>query len=403
MTRRTIATCAPLLAVLSAPVFLGCTEPIGSPPRDGPTGDASPPLPGSDGQPALIDGFPLESGNDRVPDVPPVDAPVPEDRPPDGVASCASNGVSCGSAKVCSDGKCVDCGGSAQPCCGNTCTGGLVCGSLGCMTPCTPGGACNNNPGADNCKNGVWACASPSATRHCADDSARTSGGCQGDRVCNASGNCVARCQGSGRCDTNVGRDDCINGTWSCPNPAAAPVCTDDPSSRRTTGSCQNGSRVCNASGDCVPRCVQNSPCSDNPGRDACINGISRCQSPSVAPICEDDMSPTGKKTSGMCANGTRICDANGNCVDPCGKRGQPCCSRDVCISGNVCYNGTCQACGGNTQLCCDSRICNSGLQCFLISCEPCGDTSQRCCYDEATNGFTCRTGSCIDATGRCP
>lgn len=303
-----------------------------------------------------------------------------------GVCKPQGDGTQCGNGLVCRSGSCGSCGGNGQPCCpGNNCNSTFACNAGTCAPACVPGGSCGTNPGANNCVNGVFACASATATRHCADGpTKKTSGSCQGGNVCNGAGNCVAACQPGNPCPTNRGRDNCLNGITACASPSANPTCEDNPASKKTSGACQNGARVCNAAGSCVEGCQGGQACNTNPGRDSCLNGITRCSSAAASPTCDDNSN--SKKTSGSCQNGGGVCSSNGACVPPCAAGGACATNpgRDNCLNGiftcssatasPVCSDnqnsrrtsGTCQ--GG-------ARVCNASGMCV----SPCVPSTEVC------------------------
>jgi hypothetical protein len=263
-----------------------------------------------------------------------------------------------------------------------------------------PGGACTTNPGADNCINGVWACASPIAARHCADSSnKKTSGTCQGTNLCNAAGVCVQPCQPGGVCTTNPGQQNCIAGVYKCASPTATRNCADD-TVKLAAGSACAGGKVCNATGVCVTRCAGGGGCTINPDQQNCINGISHCDFDWSVATC---VNGALKSAGSTCASGTRICNPTGGCVNRCVSGGvcQTNPGRESCFDGvnrcdfdwsptPQCVNGTVKPFGSSCGL--GIKTCDDAGNCKVSDLQPCtasAECASSLCYFRAGSGDT--------------
>ena len=128
--------------------------------------------------------------------------------------------------------------------------------------------------------------------------------------------------------------------------------------------------------GECVPLCAEvEYPCS--PDR-ICQNGVCLLAACAVNPC------PAGQ-----------LCDAKGNCYDPCSKL--------TCQTGETCHNGVCQDCYASG--------CPAGQICHNRACEPdpcqnvhCGQGQycangtclQSCASLDCPDGQSCRLGQCV-------
>ncbi len=117
--------------------------------------------------------------------------------------------------------------------------------------------------------------------------------------------------------------------------------------------------------GQCVPRCQEvEVPCAANR---YCQNGACLLRACAVNPC------PAGQ-----------LCDAQGNCHDPC--------AGITCLPGATCQNGLCQDCY--------SRGCPAGQICHNRQCEPDPCQAVQCDWNQYCDGGNC-VGSC--ATLVCP
>jgi alpha-tubulin suppressor-like RCC1 family protein len=345
-----------------------------------------------------------------------------------------TDGSSCGTDQVCSAGTCISCKvgqsctlpasepcrtgattcNTGQPVCvesgnvtnGNSCGSGMVC-SDGACTACATGNACvPTNP----CHTGTLDCGQ--GTPSCVDTTMAAKDGtiCGTNEVC-STGLCV-NCVAAQSC-TPSGTT-CKVGTTSCSTGAS--VCT-------MTGNAQDGSTCGNnqvCSGGSCATCVANMPCT--PSTAPCHVGALSCAN--GTPTCVDQLTILQNGT--VC--GTNLVCSGGSCVNcvaqnPCTPNGNSCqtgttvCSSgsSVCmLTGNVSPGTTCGS-GGN-------MVCNGGscVTCAAsMACTPpnapCHVGSQSCasgapvCVDQnipATNGTTCGTnlgcasGSCSCTQG---
>ena len=325
-----------------------------------------------------------------------------------GRCKSACEGVNCGA-----HGSCVQ-GGTCQ------CRDGYTSPSNQCSTPpCTPNEVCGTDTECQtfrsSCANGVRQCNPtnrPSSTR-CG--SGASSGTCSNGRCksdcenvnCGAHGACIA----GGTCQCKDGYT-----TADASSPCSTPPCKSEkctPSDPCKVGKTQCPGGACVATGDlcdlntqvcssgvCSTKCVGGGVCNTNQNHDNCRNGVYACASETGPKNCIDD-SP---KTSGTCAGGSKVCDGNANCIEPCGGEGQKCCNNDACTGGLQCdldsvVTGAraCKHCGRTNEWCCrsgskcvDGDACSSGASGTF--CSPCGGLGQPCC----TTPQPCRQGMCL-------
>ncbi|MFI5299999.1 MAG: hypothetical protein ACHREM_18070 [Polyangiales bacterium] len=240
--------------------------------------------------------------------------------------ACAAGGPCTPTAGACHNGK-YSCSTGAQTCAdqgttlglGATCGTDMVCNPsntcVSCVagTPCSPTSPVACHTYATSCSTGASACADASK-------SALPGTTCGTDKVCDASGSCIACTQGAACTPTNechVGTVDCSTGAIACKDSGASVADGTNPIG------CTAGTHVC-AGGACVA-CASGGSCTTN--SDGCALGIESCA--------------TGAQ---QCANGA---------ADP-SMAGQPCtigssgtCTggKCVCPAGQEFYGGDCNAC----------------------------------------------------------
>ena len=308
----------------------------------------------------------------------------------------ASNGKSCGSGQVCSDGNCTACSagmactpnnrchtgtlscatGSAQ--CtdtntnvanGTSCGTNLYCNN-GTCNPCTPDVSCNTG---NQCKTGTTSCAT--GTSQCRESGNAPNGrGCGNGRVC-SNGTCVT-CENNMPCEPSacrVGTTSCATGTSQCMATGNAP-----------NGSSCGAGRVCN-NGSCVP-CNQGASC---PPGNVCKRGTISCSTGSAQ--CME----SGNVGDGTGCGGSRVC-VGGACRD-CNPDNQPTCRGGQRITCSSSGSEMVDNCAGNG---CTGNRCNS---CRPNSKRCSGSTSQTCRGDgsDYDGGTTCQVG-CDTASGNC-
>jgi len=233
----------------------------------------------------------------------------------------ADDGAECGSDKVCSSGKCVDCvmGEACQPEDGNSCLSGEM--------SCTHGPDCEVT---GNVKAGTK---------------------CGSDKVC-ASGECVA-CVVGEACDPEG--EPCKKGVLAC---SKGPVC--NPTTSKDAGTECGTGKVCDSGAICQD-CVQDGPCV--PSDATCHTGTQDCKN---GPICND--SELSAPDGGVCMGpGTyNFCKA-GECAQ--------CQTGNPCIPTNVCHTGTLQCetspptCMDTASNAVDGLACGDGKSCIGGAC----------------------------------
>lgn len=304
-----------------------------------------------------------------------------------------------------------------------SCTGGKCWGGVCCTTGCGQSGACR--PGTDiaACGTGGDACktcekpSNPCIQAVCseggcsttpvpADQSCSDGNACNGDEICDGSGNCKAGkpldCTSSDPCVTKT--CDSKNGCVAQPNSGSK--CSDG-------DACTVGD-VCDAAGKCVGgarrACNDGKTCTD----DSCDPATGNCKNVAVAnnTTCDDGAACTSGETcqNGLCTAGTVACDDSNPCTkdtvvcpsgtcspDPVPMNGQACIPSDKCF-----YSGTCNAgaCVGNTSVNCDD-----GNPCTKDSCDP----TTGCQHDNEPATTSCVDGNpcttddhCRPLTGKC-
>jgi len=256
----------------------------------------------------------------------------------------ATNGTTCGSNLVCSEGACVGCvaGQSCTPtnaCHAGTlsCTAGPVCNDAG--TPLTDGTSCGTNavcgagacnactvgadcppPSGDPCHTASYTCNTgvPVCTES-AGVFASDGKSCGADKVC-SSGSCVdctvgAKCTPTNPCDV---------GSQSC---SAGPVCVDTATPIAAGASCGTN-QVCTGTGNCVA-CTEGKTCTPS---DPCKTGADSCSS--GGPVC----TVNGDAPNGTSCGAGAVCAA-GACV--------ACAEGSSCTPANACLQGTLSCSGG--------------------------------------------------------
>lgn len=181
------------------------------------------------------------------------------------------------------------------------------------------------------------------------------------DEICVAceSGNCIPACDEDTPC-TEAG--------FHCENNQCLPGCVAD------TGCCPDGL-------DCA--------CPDGAGCDAyqCVVAEAYCFQPervSVCTECPDNWGCTGTLqcfVRDVC-NIASDCSGGQICVN---KRCAPCTANEQCPAGETCQDGACAvACSGNGD-CTNGQICDAGV------CAPCTSDTQ------CSGGDVCLSGACED------
>jgi len=276
-----------------------------------------------------------------------------------------TDGLNCGTDKVCKTGACVACAagtvcssnpggmcklgvvacGSASGCmdganvgAGTACGSGMVCNGNGQCVMCMAGQACTTNPGAP-CKTGVVDCTM--GAPRCLDTGNTAAGTtCGTNQVCNGSGTCVA-CTAGQTCTTNPSV--CKNGVTSCTTGAS--VCIDGTPKSNTTPC--TGGQMCDGNGFCGA-CVANQTCTGNPG--VCKQGKTTCTGTQTS--CSDGANTAAGTSCGV----GMVCDGSGGCV--------ACASGQSCATNpNMCKTGT-TSCATGAQTCVDDADRAGGTTC---------------------------------------
>lgn len=171
-------------------------------------------------------------------------------------------------------------------------------------------GNCNEIciPTARACWTGFVNCTAGGGGRTC-DDLAPLPVGtpCEGDKVCDEHGVCGG-CEDGIACDTG---DDCTVGRLNCDTMACEP----SPAPEGTL--CANGTKVCNAKGECGP-CEDGVRCGEG---NLCGERVMNCETLTCETVPQN--------TGAGCDDDGAVCQADGSC-DTC-EEGQPCAHDDSC------------------------------------------------------------------------
>jgi len=327
------------------------SSPDGAPVKvDAPVGDG-PVVPRMDTAAAMTD-VPLSADNAPAKDT---DSP-PDTAPPcsNGTTRCAPSGTA---VEICMNGQWTTKENCPLTCSGAACT--AVCMA---NVPCTQG--------IGPCRKGATTCATPSSAPACADNGADDSrGGCSGGNVCK-SGACVSPCQaGDGACPAG-----CSWSQDSDCKTANGQTCTAD--AQCQSGNCTDtGGRCCPTGQEwidsaCRTPCTSSQNSCDSPGT------IRECKSGKLVPrTCLDTERCGGTGVNTACTPVTcnDVCKiaTNHQCENK--PPGTSCDSQDgTCQSYNP-PNCTSYGCGTPTisgTACCENRNCFSN-NCIAISGSP--------------------------------
>lgn len=154
---------------------------------------------------------------------------------------------------------------------------------------------------------------------------------------------------------------------------------------------------------------------------DACNDISATTSSSEDSRICAFDPEDVTQFASGKpscfdgtpCNNNEEICKREGiACVggkcQRCGGKDHPCCAKDACLTGLMCYEGVC-SCGGENEICCaggqcdtiedgDVLVCNGGAGCVR-----CGYLAKPCCKGSNASEKVCFENLACDlTTGTC-
>ena len=320
----------------------------------------------------------------------------------------APNGTVCGTNQVCSAGMCTNCTAGtacvpANPChaginvcspsiactdTGQSLSNGVVCGTdrvcnAGACVSCAAGASCQP---ANACKTGSTSCATGSPV--CQESGNRPNGtSCGSNMVCNA-GSCVT-CTAGGACTPTS--NPCHTGTLSCTTGAA--TCTDS-GSNQPDGTACGANLVCRG-GSCVSctagqACQPTNPCKN--GQTSCTTGSMVCvetTNKGAGTLCGAGQScaagvltlPAMCNAAGTCAAATQQCPSG-----TCNTSGTDCAT---CPTGQTsCANGckdltrdvlNCGACGnpcptpqpGTGIAVCSSSTCSISCNAGYLECVP--------------------------------
>jgi hypothetical protein len=349
-------------------------------------------------------------------------------------ANCGTCGNACGTALVCSAGKCTTSCGPASTACGGSCTNtqsdNANCGSCG--NACAEGDVCSQGACATSCGGGTTQCGSSCADtkvdptncgacgKACAAGSACVAGSCKtqcapNEKVCTTDGGaycantdddnlncggCGVACPhgqvcSGGACSTSCQSNETLCGSDGGAD-ASSPYCANTRTDQANCGACGNAcpaGQVCSA-GQCSTSCQPNETlCGSDGGADAASPYCANTQTDQANCGGCGNACPAGQACSaGQCAT---TCQPNETQCSPDGGAsycantstdGQNCgtCG-NACPAGQVCSKGGC------------STVCATGLavcgnQCIDLQSDRdhCGSCSGACAA-----GQTCSSGQC--------
>jgi hypothetical protein len=305
----------------------------------------------------------------------------------------APNGTVCGNGMVCSNGTCAACSAGsacqpANPChggitvcapnigctdTGNALTNGVSCGTdkvcnAGTCVTCAASSSCQPQ---NACKTGTTSCATGSPV--CVESGNQPNGTtCGNGMVCNG-GSCAA-CSGGGSC---VPANPCHTGTLTCSTGTS--TCSDTGTNAADGTSC--GANLVCRSGSCVS-CTANQPCQpQNP----CKNGTTSCAT--GASTCVE----SGNKTPGT------LCGAGQSCANGVLTLPAMCSNTGTCAAATMqCQNG-CNSSGTDCATCPNGQTsCADG--CHDLTRDPmnCGGCATPCPAPSPSTGIpVCINSSC--------
>jgi hypothetical protein len=229
----------------------------------------------------------------------------------------------------------------------NPCDGNEVCNGSGqCQSGSAPDLDDHNPCTADHCSGSGGVAHDPiPAGTSCAD-----ADHCNGEEVCSADGQCISQSPSTADDGNPCTADACSPGSGTTHTPFPAGTSCDD-------GDPCNGASTCNGSGACVPGAPpnvdDNNPCTV----DTCTPGLGVTHLPVAGASCGDANPCNGEETcsaSGACEPGAPplVDDGNPCTADTCdatlGVRHQPIAAGASCSDGDACNGSeTCNGSGG--------------------------------------------------------